>query len=88
MRAYGDLTCLFAKKDIRRATELMITVGFAPAVPLSAIDAGKIPGQYLFSMPDTSWLSSCTTTVRCATSLAGSPRGMFFAANSRLPRFP
>jgi len=53
MRAYGDLDLLVRQKDIRRATELMITVGFAPAVPLSAIDAGKIPGQYLFSMPDT-----------------------------------
>jgi hypothetical protein len=52
MRAYGDLDLLVRQKDIRRATELMIAAGFAPAVPLSAIDAGKIPGQYLFSMPD------------------------------------
>jgi len=52
MRAYGDLDLLVRQKDIRRATELMITAGFAPAVPLSAIEAGKIPGQYLFSMPD------------------------------------
>lgn len=52
MRAYGDLDLLVRQKDIRRATELMTAAGFAPAVPLSAIDAGKIPGQYLFSMPD------------------------------------
>jgi hypothetical protein len=49
MRTYGDLDLLVRQRDIRRATELMISAGYAPAVPLSAIDAGKIPGQYLFS---------------------------------------
>src|SRR6202158_3132963 len=48
MRAYGDLDLLVRQRDIRRATELMIAAGYAAAVPLSAIDAGKIPGQYLF----------------------------------------
>ena len=52
MRAYGDLDLLVRQRDIRRATELMSAAGYAPAVPLSAIDAGKIPGQYLFSKPD------------------------------------
>jgi len=52
MRAYGDLELLVRQRDIRRATELMTAAGFAPAVPLSAIDVGKIPGQYLFSKPD------------------------------------
>jgi len=52
MRAYGDLDLLVRQRDIRRATELMSAAGYAPAVPLSAIDAGKIPGQYLFSKPN------------------------------------
>lgn len=52
MRSYGDLDLLVGQRDIRRATELMIAAGYAPAVPLSAIDAGKIPGQYLFTRPD------------------------------------
>jgi hypothetical protein len=52
MRSYGDLDLLVRQPDIRRATELLSAVGFAPAIPLSAIDAGKIPGQYRFSMPD------------------------------------
>jgi hypothetical protein len=52
MRSYGDLDLLVRQRDIRRATELMSAAGYAPAVPLSAIDAGKIPGQYLFSKPD------------------------------------
>src|SRR5260370_11433511 len=30
----------------------MSAAGYAPAVSLSAIDAGRIPGQYLFSKPD------------------------------------
>jgi hypothetical protein len=49
MRSYGDLDLLIRHRDIRRATELMMASGFTAAVPLSAIDAGKIPGQYLFS---------------------------------------
>src|SRR6202158_1092026 len=52
MRAYGDLDLLVRQRDIRRATELLSAAGFSPPVPLSAIDAGRIPGQYLFSKPD------------------------------------
>ena len=52
MRAYGDLDLLVRHRDIRRATELLSAAGFSPAVPLSAIDAERIPGQYLFSKPD------------------------------------
>jgi len=56
MRSYGDLDLLVRQRDIRRATELMIAAGYAPAVPLSAIDSGKIPGQYLFSKPESKLL--------------------------------
>jgi hypothetical protein len=56
MRSYGDLDLLVRQRDIRRATELMIAARYAPAVPLSAIDAGKIPGQYLFSKSDSKLL--------------------------------
>jgi hypothetical protein len=52
IRSYGDLDLLVRQRDIRRATELMSAAGYVAEVPLSAIDAGKIPGQYLFSMPD------------------------------------
>ena len=41
-RSYGDLDLLVRQRDIRRATELMCAAGFAPAVPLTAIDAGKM----------------------------------------------
>jgi hypothetical protein len=56
MRSYGDLDLLVRQRDIRRATELMIADGYQAAVPLRAIDAGKIPGQYLFSNPDSKFL--------------------------------
>jgi hypothetical protein len=49
MRSYGDLDLLVRQHEIRRATELMMAAGYDAAVPLAAIDAGKIPGQYLFS---------------------------------------
>jgi Uncharacterised nucleotidyltransferase len=52
MRSYGDLDLLVRQPDIRRATELMSAAGYTPGVPLSAIDVGKIPGQYLFSKAD------------------------------------
>jgi len=55
-RGYGDLDLLVRQRDIRRATELMLGAGYQAAVPLSAIDAGKIPGQYLFSKPDSKLL--------------------------------
>ena len=51
MRSYGDLDLLVRQSDIRRATESLLVAGYQAAVPLSAIDAGKIPGQYLFSKP-------------------------------------
>jgi len=51
MRSYGDLDMLVRQCDIRRAAELMSAAGYAPTVSLTTIDAGKIPGQYLFSKP-------------------------------------
>ena len=53
IRSYGDLDFLVRQRDIRRATELLQAAGYEAAVPLSAIDARKIPGQYLFSRADT-----------------------------------
>src|ERR1700730_15804118 len=55
-RSYGDLDLLVRQGDIRRATELMMAAGYHAAVPLSAIDAGKIPGQYLFFKLDSKLL--------------------------------
>jgi hypothetical protein len=56
MRSYGDLDLLVRQRDIRRATETMTASGYEAAVPPGAIAAGKIPGQYLFSKPDSKLL--------------------------------
>jgi Uncharacterised nucleotidyltransferase len=56
MRSYGDLDLLVRQRDIRRATQLMTATGYGAQIPISAIDAGKIPGQYLFSRPDSQLL--------------------------------
>ena len=48
MRQYGDLDLIVREKDIRRATQAMLDVGYEPRVPLAAIDAKKIPGEYAF----------------------------------------
>ena len=49
VRSYGDLDLLVRQRDIRGATEVLEAAGYEAAVPLSAIDARKIPGQYLFT---------------------------------------
>jgi len=56
LRSYGDLDLLVCQWNIRRATEMMIASGYQAEIPLSAIDAGKIPGQYLFSKPESKLL--------------------------------
>jgi hypothetical protein len=48
MRNYGDLDFLLHQSDIASATRVMMDAGYEPHVPLSAIAAGKIPGQYMF----------------------------------------
>src|SRR5271170_763242 len=48
MREYGDLDFLVRHADIARATQLMLDAGYQPQISLAAIEAGKIPGQYMF----------------------------------------
>src|SRR5208282_6442892 len=47
-RSYVDLDLLVRHRDIQGATQRMLALGFEPAVAVSAIRAGKIPGEYLF----------------------------------------
>jgi putative nucleotidyltransferase-like protein len=48
LRQYGDLDLIVRDRDILRSTELMIGLGYEPSVPLTAIRARKIPGEYNF----------------------------------------
>jgi len=47
-RQYGDLDFVVRQKDVLRATELMISSGYQPEMPVEAISPQKIPGQYVF----------------------------------------
>jgi hypothetical protein len=53
VRNYVDLDLLIRHKDIMAATEHMEKLGFESDVPLSALQADKIPGEYLFKWPGT-----------------------------------
>jgi hypothetical protein len=56
LRQYGDLDLIVRNKDIQRSTELMISLGYEPSVPLTAIRAKKIPGEYVFRQSSTKLL--------------------------------
>jgi Uncharacterised nucleotidyltransferase len=48
MRQYADLDLVVRDADMRRATEAMLDLGYQPRIPLTAIDAKKMPGEYAF----------------------------------------
>ncbi len=52
MRQYGDVDLIVRDKDIQRSTEAMIALGYAPKVPVTAIQAKKSPGEYVFRKPN------------------------------------
>jgi hypothetical protein len=56
LRQYGDLDLIVRDAEILRSTELMISLGYEPVVPLKAIQAGKIPGEYVFRQSKTKLL--------------------------------
>ena len=53
MRQYSDLDLVIRETDIRRATQTMLAHAYEPRVPLTAIDAKKIPGEYAFQKAGT-----------------------------------
>ena len=55
-RQYGDLDLLVRDRDILRSTELMMNLGYEPSVPVAAIRAKKIPGEYVFRQSRTKLL--------------------------------
>ena len=56
LRQYGDLDLVVREKDITRVTELMLALAYEAAVPLTAIRANKIPGEYNFRQKSTQLL--------------------------------
>jgi hypothetical protein len=53
VRGYVDLDLLVHHNHILAATQQMVALGFEAKIPLAAIQAGKIPGEYLFRRPGT-----------------------------------
>jgi len=53
MRGFGDVDLLLRQKDIACASRRMQIQGFEAGVPDSAIEAGKVPGEYVFRRPAT-----------------------------------
>ncbi len=56
LRQYGDLDLIVRGEDILRTTELMLSGGYEASVPIAAIQAKKIPGEYNFRQPVTKLL--------------------------------
>jgi hypothetical protein len=53
LRQYVDLDFLIRARDLLSATRALTGAGYDPDVPIEAIEAGKIPGEYLFTKPGT-----------------------------------
>ena len=53
LRQYVDLDFLIRARDLLAATQVLIKAGYDSDVPLEAVHAGKIPGEYLFMKPGT-----------------------------------
>jgi hypothetical protein len=53
LRQYVDLDFLIRARDLPSATRALTDSGYHPDVPIEAIEAGKIPGEYLFAKPGT-----------------------------------
>jgi len=56
LRQYVDLDFLIRARHLQAATHTLISAGYDPDVPVEAIKAGKIPGEYLFMKPGTRFL--------------------------------
>jgi hypothetical protein len=56
LRQYCDLDLIVRGRDIQRSTEEMIALGYEAKVPLTAIQAQKFPGEYVFARRDSKLL--------------------------------
>lgn len=84
-RAYGDLDLLVRQRDIHHATELMIAAGYEARVAIAAIEAGKIPGQYLFQNPDSRLLVELHNDLTLRYFPRRLPLEKFFARQTLVP---
>lgn len=48
LRQFGDLDLIVRHADIAAATRAMIALGYQPKIAPAVIEAGKVPGEYVF----------------------------------------
>lgn len=53
IRQYTDLDLIVRHRDIHRTTEIMVSFGYLPRIPLQDVRAKKKPGEYVFRHPST-----------------------------------
>ncbi len=61
LRQYVDLDFLIRARDLLAATRVLIDCRYESDVPIEAMEAGKIPGEYLFLKPGTRLLMELHT---------------------------
>jgi len=61
MRQYADLDFLIRSRDLLAATRVLTECHYESDVPVEAMEAGKIPGEYLFMKPGTRLLMELHT---------------------------
>lgn len=61
MRQYADLDLLIRSRDLLAATRVLTECRYESDVPIEAMEAGKIPGEYLFVKPGTRLLMDVHT---------------------------
>lgn len=52
MRQYVDLDLIVRARDIERVTQVMLQLRYEPRIPLGAVQAARIPGEYTFISKD------------------------------------
>ncbi len=61
LRQFTDLDLIVRHRDIARAAEEMLGLGYDSKVPLQTIQAGKAPGEYVFTKRGTNLLAEFHT---------------------------
>jgi hypothetical protein len=56
LRQYADLDLIVRGKDIGSVTSVMLRLGYRAKISPAAIQAGKLPGEYVFTKPGTALL--------------------------------
>jgi hypothetical protein len=85
VRQYADLDLIVRDEDILRSTEVMNSLGYAANIPVGAIKAAKIPGEYAFRQRATKLLVEFHTGQTFRYYPQPLPMEKIFARQARVP---